>query len=59
MSSMERQGLVAKAARKFKVTTDSKHSLPVALDLLEQDFIGDRPHQKWAGDLTYLMTSEG
>ena len=58
-SSMERQGLVAKAGRKFKVTTDSKHSLPVAPNLLEQNFTADKPNQKWAGDITYLMTSEG
>lgn len=57
--SMKRQSLVAKAARKFKVTTDSKHSLPVAPNLLEQDFTADAPNQKWAGDITYLMTSEG
>ncbi len=59
MRSMERQRLVAKAARKFKVTTDSKHALPVAPNLLGQDFIADELNQKWAGDITYLMTSEG
>jgi len=59
LNSMERQGLVAKAARKFKVTTDSKHSLPVAPNLLEQDFSATGPNQKWVGDITYLMTSEG
>jgi len=57
--SMKRQGLVAKAARKFKVTTDSNHRLPVAPNLLEQDFDADQPNQKWAGDITYLYTSEG
>lgn len=59
LNSMECQGLVAKAARKFKVTTDSKHSLPVAPNLLEQDFTAAGPNQKWVGDITYLMTSEG
>ena len=57
--SMRRQQLVPKAARKFKVTTDSDHKLPVAPNLLEQTFEASKPNQKWAGDITYLMTSEG
>lgn len=58
-SSLKRQGLVAKAAKKLKVTTDSKHTRPAAPNLLAQDFTADKPNQKWAGDITYLMTSEG
>jgi transposase InsO family protein len=58
-NSMKRQNLVAKAARKFKCTTDSNHKLPVAPNLLEQDFSATAPNQKWAGDITYLATSEG
>ncbi len=56
---MKRQGLVAKAARKFKCTTDSKHRLPVAPNLLEQDFNATALNPKWVGDNTYLATSEG
>ena len=56
---MKRQNLVAKAARKFKVTTDSNHRLPVAPNLLGQNFTTGQPNQKWAGDITYLYTSEG
>lgn len=59
MNSMTRQNLVAKAARKFKTTTDSDHQLPVAPNLLEQNFDATGPNQKWVGDITYLMTSEG
>ena len=56
---MERQDLVAKAAGKFKLATNSKHNIPVAPNLLKQNFIADKPNPKWAGDITYLMTSEG
>ena len=58
-ASLKRQGLRAKAARKFKATTNSKHDLPVALNLLQQDFTATAPNQKWVGDITYLWTEEG
>jgi len=58
-ASMRRQGLVAKAAKKFKATTDSEHALPVAPNLLGQDFKAEAPNQKWVCDITYLRTSEG
>ena len=57
--SMNRQGLLAKAARKFKATTDSDHGMPVAPNLLPQDFNATAPNQKWVCDITYLWTSEG
>ncbi len=53
-ASMKRQDLTPKAARKFKCTTDSKHQMPVAPNLLAQN-----PNEKWAGDITYIATSEG
>ena len=58
-ASMKRQGLVAKAAKKYKATTDSDHNLPVAPNLLEQDFSAQAPNQKWVCDITYLRTGEG
>jgi putative transposase len=58
-ASLKRQGLVAKAARKFKATTYSKHKLPVATNILEQDFTATAPNQKWVTDITYLWTTEG
>ncbi|MBY6112819.1 IS3 family transposase, partial [Halomonas sp. DP1Y21-3] len=58
-ASLRRQNLRAKAARKFKATTNSRHGLPVAPNLLEQDFSATAPNQKWVGDITYLATGEG
>lgn len=58
-NSMQRQGLRAKAAKKFKATTNSNHNLPVAPNLLQQDFTATAPNQKWVGDITYLWTDEG
>ena len=58
-NSQRRQGLRAKAAEKFKATTNSDHSLPVAPNLLKQDFTAAAPRQKWVGDITYLWTDEG
>ena len=58
-ASLKRQGLRAKAARKFKATTQSNHHLPVAENLLKQYFHANQPNQKWVGDITYLWTDEG
>jgi putative transposase len=56
---MQLLGLKAIQAKKFKVTTDSTHSKPVAPDLLEQDFRAEAPNQKWTSDITYVWTNEG
>ncbi len=52
-------GLKAIQAKKFKVTTDSTHSKPVAPDLIEQDFHAAAPNQKWVSDISYVWTDEG
>lgn len=57
--SLRRQGLRAKAARKFKATTNSKHTLPVADNLLQQNFTAAEPNRVWVGDITYIQTEEG
>ncbi len=49
----------AKAARKFKATTNSNHKLPVAPNLLQQNFSAERPNEKWVSDITYVWTEEG
>ena len=56
---MRALGLKAIQAKKFKVTTDSNHSKPVAPDLLEQDFSATAPNEKWTSDITYVWTDEG
>lgn len=57
--SLRRQGLRARAARKFIATTNSNHGLKVAANLLEQDFSASAPNQKYVQDITYLPTDEG
>lgn len=57
--SMQRQGLRARAAKKFKVTTDSNHDKAVAPNLLKQDFSASQANEKWCGDITYLWTDDG
>jgi transposase InsO family protein len=52
-------GLRCKQKRKFKVTTDSKHSLPVAENLLGQQFKVYEPNTVWVSDITYVPTDEG
>ena len=56
---MQTLGLKAIQAKKFKVTTDSNHSKPVAPDLMEQDFSAEAPNQKWTSDISYVWTDEG
>ncbi|MGS0118410.1 IS3 family transposase, partial [Escherichia coli] len=58
-ASLRRQGLRAKASRKFSPVCYRAHGLPVSENLLEQDFYASGPNQKWAGDITYLRTDEG
>jgi transposase InsO family protein len=52
-------GLRCKQKRKFKVTTDSRHKLPVAENLLHQKFTVYEPNKVWVSDITYVPTDEG
>ncbi|MBT1072983.1 IS3 family transposase [Geobacter chapellei] len=52
-------GIRCKQVKKFKATTNSSHSLPVAENLLEQNFATEAPNQVWVSDITYISTAEG
>lgn len=56
---MKHLNLRAKGKQKFKVTTDSRHHLPVAPNVLNRDFSAGAPNQKWCGDISYIWTAEG
>ena len=58
-SLMHRLGLVVKVSKKFKVTTNSKHKLPVAPNLLNRQFTVSEPDKAYVTDITYLWTREG
>ena len=56
---MKLLGLYCKTKKKFRVTTDSNHKLPVAPNLLQRDFSASNPNEKYVGDITYIWTTEG
>ena len=56
---MAEHGIRARTKRKFVVTTDSKHRLPVSPDLVQRHFTPDAPNRLWCGDITYIATDEG
>jgi len=45
--------------RRYKATTDSKHKLPIAENLLDRNFAPQAPNQAWSSDITYIWTDEG
>jgi putative transposase len=56
---MRDNGIRARHKRRYQATTDSKHGLPVADNLLNRDFSPAAPNQVWTADLTYIWTDEG
>jgi len=56
---MRKYGITARPLRRFVVTTDSKHRLPVAPNRLDQKFTVEMPNTHWSADITYLWTGEG
>jgi putative transposase len=57
---MRENALISAHHKKFcPQTTNSAHDLPIAQNLLQQDFSSTAPNQKWVGDITYIPTTEG
>jgi putative transposase len=55
----KRLGIRCRQKRKFKATTHSAHRLPVARNLLNQQFAVSAPNRVWVSDITYVPTDEG
>jgi transposase InsO family protein len=56
---MRESDLAARTRRRFRKTTDSKHSFPIAPNVLERDFTAAGPDEAWVTDITFLWTAEG
>ena len=56
---MSENGMKARQKTRFKRTTDSDHGVPVANNILDQNFTAEAPDQKWGVDISYIWTAEG
>lgn len=56
---MREEGLEGQRKRRFRVTTDSRHSHPVAANELQRNFTASAPNKVWVTDITYIWTREG
>jgi transposase InsO family protein len=56
---MKENGIRARRKKRFKVTTDANHKLPVAENVLNRQFQADEKDQTWVSDITYIDTAEG
>ena len=56
---MRHDGIRAKTVKKWRATTQSQHRFPVAANTLNRQFTVESPNRVWAGDLTYVWTTEG
>lgn len=56
---MRQHYIRAKTKRRYRITTHSKHNLPIANDLVKRRFMVSEPNKIWASDITYIRTEEG
>lgn len=56
---MRENDITARPMKKFRKTTDSAHSFPIAPNLLERHFEADAPDHAWVSDITYIWTARG
>ena len=56
---MRENGIRARHKRRYKATTDSRHALPIAPNVLERNFTPTAPNQVWSADMTYVWTDAG
>ena len=56
---MRQLGLKAKTPKRFKLTTDSRHSFPIAANVLDRNFDVGAPNKVWTADISYVWTFEG
>jgi transposase InsO family protein len=56
---MRKQGITARAKRRFRVTTNSNHNKPIAENLVEMQFNPEKKNSLWTTDITYIRTREG
>ena len=56
---MRREGIVGKKRKKFCITTDSRHTDPIAPNVLRRNFDVALPNKAWVTDVTFVWTHEG
>lgn len=56
---MKEQGLQSRTVKKYKATTNSKHSYPIQDNVLNRQFKVKKLNQVWVADITYVSTKEG